>query len=129
MNYNFECGKIYRIRLSVEDDCNNTDEMIKFVTIKCITTFDGDLSVELAPNPGRDIIIFKLTLGNPDHVTVRLYEQFSSNLVGVLKNQEWMEVGLNEFTWNASFLNDGVYFVQVQTPTSISNTQLYIGSE
>jgi len=76
--------------------------------------------IQSYPNPARDNVIIKYTLGSPSHVNLQVQDLSGNSLVTLVN--EFKEQGDHEVKYNVSNLAQGVYFYVLK-----SNTEKKLG--
>ncbi|MCE7926824.1 MAG: T9SS C-terminal target domain-containing protein [Haliscomenobacteraceae bacterium CHB4] len=133
LNYNFGCGKVYRVKLAVSNDCYDWDEMIRYVTIDCACDAGGgpNTPVEVeelfaSPNPSSSNININYKLNEAQNLTLTIHDVCGGQLVGTLKEQEWTDADPQVYSWNVGALPDGLYFVRAVTNTQVRTAQFSV---
>lgn len=129
--YGFECGKVYRIKLAVSNECEEWSESVQYATINCppCDVEEEACCVELfsvSPNPGNDVINVSYDLLESRNVSITLHDQFSGQLCGTIKNQLSEDSGSHAVNFNISSYSEGLYFIRLLTDDELLTTQFSI---
>jgi hypothetical protein len=130
MNYSFGCNKIYRVKLAVSNSCGDWDEMVRYVTVKCLcdelTGSEEVESLSVSPNPASGSISINYELSAAQNLTLLVYDVFGGQLVGTLKQQEWASTDPETYLWNVGSLPNGWYFVRAITNNQVKTAQFSV---
>lgn len=130
MDYSFSCNKIYRVKLAVSNSCGDWDEMVRYVTVKCFcdefTDTEEVESLSVVPNPASGSVSINYELSAAQNLTLLVYDVYGGQLVGTLKQQEWVSADPETFPWNVGSLPNGWYFVRAITNNQVKTTQFSV---
>jgi len=68
--------------------------------------------IKLMPNPCRNYLKIAIQLSEAAYVKVEIYNALGNQVASVANNQ--MEVGKQQFNWNAAGFAEGIYFCRIQ---------------
>lgn len=132
IDYTFGCNKVYRVKLAVSNDCNDWDEMVRYVTTKCICDVVGEPYEEeidtlyVTPNPADINFAVNYKLHIAQNLTLSVYDVYGGQLIGILKDQEWTDTDPHTHYWNVDAIPDGLYFVRAVTNTQAKTIQFAV---
>ena len=81
-------------------------------------------SLTVYPNPANDFATVSINSASSDNAKVTIV-----NAIGevVFSSSTWLNAGSNNLNINTSALNNGVYFIRVQTLDGIMNSTFVVG--
>ena len=132
--YYFECGKNYKVKLALKNECGEWEEKVDYVAISCPPCFGADVVKEechlkelsLSPNPGNDFVNISYTLSMPQQVTLTLNDLISGQQFGFIKQNVQEDIGNHNSQYNVSNMPEGSYFIRAITEECLVTEQLTI---
>ena len=106
----------------------NASVATNFTNIQLVTTVNlsenySSTAIGVAPNPTNGLVNFTFTANAGDNVTITIYDAKGSKVQTQLYNT--LSSGSQKIMMDCTHLN-GLYTVQLQTPTTLHNTKLMV---
>ena len=120
----------YAVTATAIDSLGNTSEVSSAFSL-ITPTYDltqNALSIDLYPNPAREIIHIALVLPEAQRVSLDLVNQRGQKVYST--EYQWMDQGFNSLTWDLSFAPEkqlsGLYYVRVISKNTVISKRIAI---
>jgi hypothetical protein len=130
--YNFQCGKIYRIKLSVSNTCADLDEQVRYVTFDCVCEDTpepctcGVDGLSVSPNPGDGVVNISFETQTSVTLDINIYSLHTGTLAKTVSTSQAFASGQHTVQASLENLPEGPYFVRINSPTGYNAKQFQI---
>jgi hypothetical protein len=122
----FKSGSYVHLKIeNVFDGCVTSTEKRAEIIPGEETSTNRSTGISIVPNPTGDVTTITISLTNSSNITLAVFDMLG-NKIHEFTNNEYTQAGRHRFTFNATGIPNGMYYVNLTSPAGVLTEPLII---
>jgi hypothetical protein len=124
LSFQFQCSRVYRIKLAVMSPCSPWHETVKKFEVQCPEPPNDppidQISMTISPNPANAQIQLNLDLESVEQLSIHLVHSMTNTVIENVISNTTLQAGNHSMFADLQNFPEGLYYVRLQAEDSVT---------